>query len=174
MYAVGTLVRTLPAARQAFLQASGLRSVQQLMLSGTSDMRVKQKAMNLITDLIELAASGEQGWDYSEDHVNHFVSAVLQLLQQAEDLDTQEKALLALQSLLRQQGQAAHLALEELGAEAVLGEVLTGLELQGPDMAGHDQLRDSHHDSQEDMYHRYVIALCAELLHHLQIQHVDL
>lgn len=205
MYALSALVRLSAAAQDSFLSHGGLKALAQLMGHPSVPTKVKDRAMNLMTDLADLAAAEQeeeegQGGAGEQQHgglqaakwdtqlLTDFASAVLQLLQVgADDWDRKEKALLALRSLPQRHGAAGTAALVEAGAESTLREVLTELELLGPEIQDEEQLRheDAVHaaESQEEQeegrgapnaYLNYIIALCADLLHSLSLVHTEL
>lgn len=66
---------------------------------------------------------------WNESAMAAFAAAALDLLQQSEALDVKEKALFAMRTLLQRRGPAGGAALAHEGAEAVLREVLTELDL---------------------------------------------
>lgn len=189
MYAVGVLVRSpVQEARSRFYQLGGLKKLQSLMApsSGTA-LRVKSKVINLITDLIEMAATGDdtslETWD--DQVMSQFAAAALDMLGQAEELDGKEKALVAMRVLLTRRGGAGRAALEEENGEPVLREALTELDLLVEQLGGWSEsaLNDaaeqqggeaSSEDRDKRMYAVYVAHLCADVLHHLSIQHAEL
>jgi hypothetical protein len=126
-----------------------------------------------------------------------FAAAALDMLMQAEELDGKEKALMAMRILLLRRGTAGRAALEDEGAEAVLREALTELDLLVDKLGGYgdgensekQKAADHHHqqqiregdvdyqepsDKDRRMYATYVAHLCADVLHHLSIQHAEL
>jgi hypothetical protein len=134
--------------------------------------------------------------------MSQFAAAALDMLMQAEELDSKEKALMAMRILLLRRGDAGRAALEDEGAEAVLREALTELDLlvdnlggygdgedagdsgksQAADQQQQQQQQDGEGDGDEQgpsdkdrrMYATYVAHLCADVLHHLSIQHAEL
>jgi hypothetical protein len=129
--------------------------------------------------------------------MSQFAAAALDMLMQAEELDSKEKALMAMRLLLLRRGNAGRAALEDEGAEAVLREALTELDLlvdglggfgdgedagdsEGKKAANQQQQQDGDGEEQEPsdkdrrMYATYVAHLCADVLHHLSIQHAEL
>lgn len=66
---------------------------------------------------------------WNESAMGAFAAAALDLLQQSEALDVKEKALFAMRTLLLRRGPAGGGALAQEGAEAVLRETLTELDL---------------------------------------------
>jgi len=66
---------------------------------------------------------------WNESAMAAFAAAALDLLQQSEALDVKEKSLFAMRTLLQRRGPAGGAALAHEGAEAVLREVLTELDL---------------------------------------------
>jgi hypothetical protein len=135
--------------------------------------------------------------------MSQFAAATLDMLSQAEELDGKEKALMAMRTLLLRRGNAGRAALEDEGAEAVLREALTELDLLVDKLGGYgdsedgegsgkskaageqqqqkqQQQEDGDGDDQElsdkdrRMYATYVAHLCADVLHHLSIQHAEL
>lgn len=181
MYAVGVLVRSpVHEARSTFYALGGLKQLQTITApsSGTS-LRVKTKVINLITDLIEMAATGDdtslETWD--EGVMSQFAAAALSMLGQAEELDGKEKALMAMRVLLTRRGGAGRAALEEEGGEPVLREALTELDLLVDQLGGFEADAaddDAEEDKERRMYAVYVAHLCADVLHHLSIQHAEL
>jgi hypothetical protein len=157
-----------------------------LMNSPDTSARVKTKGVNLASDLLALAAksSGEDvgvdKWDSAL--MRQFASAALELLQASQgDLQRQETALLAMRQLLILRGMDGRDALDDAGAETVLREVLTLLELEGPEVE--DEVQMQHEDVFEGSQHggdqrwdfgRYVTHLCADILHYLSIEHEEL
>ena len=155
LYCLSAILRLSGAARGAFYRAAGVRALQQLLGSRGAGVRLKRKALGLLTDLVQLdagdvgavagggggadapATAGAQqqarpaaGLDYPAA-----VSAALQLLDAgredadaAPDFDMQEKALLALMALLDTQGgSAAAAAFTQSGGDAVLVRLQSGL-----------------------------------------------
>ncbi|WIA12966.1 hypothetical protein OEZ85_006580 [Tetradesmus obliquus] len=200
MYALGSIVRSPVAlARSQFYAQAGLGQLQALLgQAAGAPLRVKAKAINLIADLIEMTANGDdeslETWD--EKVMSQFAAAALDMLGQAEELDGKEKALAAMRLLLLRRGAAGRAALEDEGAEAVLREALTELDLLvdglggygdgegGEGQAGGQQQQQQQQqeegeeqeasDKDRRMYATYVAHLCADVLHHLSIQHAEL
>jgi hypothetical protein len=56
LYALAALVRNSAAIRAQFLDAGGLGVVQGLLSGGATPPRLRRKALNLLTDLMELDA----------------------------------------------------------------------------------------------------------------------
>jgi hypothetical protein len=131
--------------------------------------------------------------------MSQFAAAALDMLGQAEELDGKEKALMAMRILLLRRGNAGRAALEDEGAEAVLREALTELDLLVDKLGGFgdegtekDQAQQQQQQQQQEgeadgegegqelsdkdrrMYATYVAHLCADVLHHLSIQHAEL
>jgi hypothetical protein len=69
MYALGNIVRSpVPLARSQFYALAGLGKLQALLgQAAAAPLRVKSKAINLIADLIEMTANGDdtslETWD---------------------------------------------------------------------------------------------------------------
>jgi hypothetical protein len=69
MYGLGNIVRSpVPLARSQFYAAAGLGQLQALLgQAAGAPLRVKRKAINLIADLIEMTANGDdeslETWD---------------------------------------------------------------------------------------------------------------
>jgi hypothetical protein len=131
--------------------------------------------------------------------MSQFAAAALDMLMQAEELDSKEKALMAMRILLLRRGDAGRAALEDEGAEAVLREALTELDLLVDNLGGYGDGEDAgdsgknqaaDQQQQQDgegygdeqgpsdkdrrLYATYVAHLCADVLHHLSIQHAEL
>ncbi|KAF6264633.1 hypothetical protein COO60DRAFT_1634248 [Scenedesmus sp. NREL 46B-D3] len=202
MYALGNIVRSpVPLARSQFYAQAGLGQLQALLgQAAAAPLRVKSKAINLIADLIEMTANGDdeslETWDGKV--MSQFAAAALDMLMQAEELDGKERALAAMRILLLRRGDAGRAALEDEGAEAVLREALTELDLLVDKLGGYEdgedgeaggqsqaggqqqQQQQQQGDEQEPgdkdrrMYATYVAHLCADVLHHLSIQHAEL
>lgn len=85
----------------------------------------------------ELTATGDdtslETWN--DAALEAFAAASLDLLQQSEALDVKEKALHAMRTLLLRRGPAGGAALAQQGAEAVLREELTGMDLLSGELA---------------------------------------
>jgi hypothetical protein len=198
MYALGVLVRgPVPQARTTFFADAGLGKLQILMApKSRASHKVKAKALNLVSDLIEMTATGDDNSldTLDEGIMGQFAASALNLLQQSEALDAKEKALLALRILLLRRGQVGVNVLEDEGAEAILRETLTELDLlanQLTDTAKHlasttaqqagaavdteaDQDGQDSIVADELMFAQYVAHLCADVLHQLSIQHAEL
>jgi hypothetical protein len=130
--------------------------------------------------------------------------AALDVLQQSEAMEAKEKALLALRTLLTQRGAAGAGALEAHGAEAVLREELTSLDLAAAQLADEASaaeaaaeaaaaaaakqsaageaageaeqqvMHDAEVASHAHQFAEYVGHLCADVLHHLSVHHSEL
>lgn len=186
MYAASVLVRSpVQEARSSFYQQGGLKQLQTLAApSSKTPLRVKTKVINLITDLIEMTATGDDtSLDTWDDKVmSQFAAAALDMLGQAEELDGKERALMAMRVLLLRRGGAGRAALEEEGGEPVLREALTELDLMVDQLGGFEnsnadaagQQDSASEDEDKRRYAIYVAHLCADVLHHLSIQHAEL
>lgn len=122
--------------------------------------------------------------------MSQFAAAALDMLMQADELDGKEKALLAMRTLLLRRGPSGQAALHEEGAEAVLREALTELDLLVDSLGGYHEpgsgtaASEQHHyedgengqqgEREKRFYATYVAHLCADVLHHLSIQHAEL
>jgi hypothetical protein len=101
MYALSALVRLSASAQDSFLYHGGLKALAQLMGHPSVPTKVKDRAMNLMTDLADLAAAEQQeeegqGGAEPQQHgglqaakwdtqlLTDYASAVLQLLQVRE------------------------------------------------------------------------------------------
>eukprot|EP00775_Hariotina_reticulata_P011348 gene11348-11497_t len=196
MYALGVLVRgPVPQARTMFFADAGLGKLQTLMAPKAKvSQKVKAKALNLVSDLIEMTATGDDNSldTFDEKVMGQFAASALDLLQQNEALDAKEKALMALRILLLRRGAAGIKVLEDEGAEAILRETLTELDLLADQLADTAKRtasataqqdgaapdstadQDGQESTDELMFAQYVAHLCADVLHQLSIQHAEL
>ncbi|XP_024527110.1 hsp70 nucleotide exchange factor FES1 [Selaginella moellendorffii] len=99
LYAVSAVIRNYPAGHEAFYEQGGARLLQELLSSSSTSQRLMKKALFLVADLAEqLAEAGGGLSSYVPE--DELVESVVQILG-SSDLDTQEKALMALKSLAR-------------------------------------------------------------------------
>ncbi|KAJ7533211.1 hypothetical protein O6H91_13G037900 [Diphasiastrum complanatum] len=99
LYAVSALIRNFPFAQEEFYLEGGSVLLQEIMSNTSTDIRLRRKSLFLLTDLAEqqLEIGGKQNSHFADERL--LKSAVD--LMGSSDLDTQEKALMAVRSLAR-------------------------------------------------------------------------
>ncbi|CAM6095037.1 unnamed protein product [Calypogeia fissa] len=97
LYAVSALIRNFPSGQDAFYVDGGAALLQVLLSGENVDSRLKKKALYLLAELAEQQTDMEG--ELSDGIHDKLLIAVVKLAE-ANDLDTQEKALLALRNLI--------------------------------------------------------------------------
>ncbi|CAM6088552.1 unnamed protein product [Calypogeia fissa] len=97
LYAVSALIRNFPSGQDAFYVDGGAALLQVLLSGENVDPRLKKKALYLLAELAEQQTDMEG--ELSDGVHDKLLIAVVKLAE-ANDLDTQEKALLALRNLI--------------------------------------------------------------------------
>jgi len=101
LYAVSAIIRNNPDGQAVFYSEGGAHMLQDIMSNDSSDIRLRRKSVFLVADLaeqqFELEASGATRiFEASKEYLKSVVD-----LTAVPDLDTQEKALVALSRLLQ-------------------------------------------------------------------------
>jgi hypothetical protein len=189
MYALAALVRNSAAIRARFLDAGGLGVVQGLLAGGATPPRLRRRALNLLTDLMEAEPALQAALAADRDAL----LGILQLLgddgarrarhcwlalgcllaagagapsahaaarsQPAGDMDMQEKALLAIRGIMKSHPASGGLLLD-LGAQPVLRQL---------QQAYFQSAKEQQAQGEED-YARFMLRLADEVLQLLRQQ----
>lgn len=128
-------------------------------------MSLKKKSLNLFSDLLKQdAAVMEAIWNNESVQAGTLeilLRGMLLMLQESEDVDVQEKAMLALQLLMKQDPGIVE-TLRHLHAEQVLSAVHAHVSSE------------LSNDGEEDVYNGYLLGLCDELTASLHASHSEL
>jgi nucleotide exchange factor SIL1 len=157
LYALSAILRLHAAARDAFCQMDGMQALQALLHADAADVRLKHKALGLLTDMIH---AEQQQQDLGLDLAAAAMTA-LRLLERSSrqaakgsnswssadveaDLDLQEKALLALLAALDSQQSASVAAAvaryAEVGGAATLARLQASLQDVAAEQSGDEYL----------------------------------
>ncbi|OAY80467.1 Hsp70 nucleotide exchange factor FES1 [Ananas comosus] len=100
LYAISALIRNNDNGQQLFYSENGNIMLQDLITNSSVDIRLQKKALFLVADLADFQI--ENSYDSKLPFLNDrlFLKSVVDLTS-SDDLDLQEKALLAIRSLLR-------------------------------------------------------------------------
>jgi hypothetical protein len=149
-YALAALVRNSADIRKQFMAAGGPGLLLSVLAGDRTPPRVRRKALNLLTDLMEL--DSELRASVAADEAA--LGGIVALMQEQEDLDMHEKAMGALRGLVRSHAGVRGLLLG-LEADAVLRR------LQDSYWQAAVQQRE---EGDEDGYAGFMLRLCGEVL----------
>lgn len=97
LFAVSALIRNFPSGQEAFYSDGGALLLQVLLSSDNVDARLQKKALFLLAELAEQQIEME---GHMSDGLDDELLISVVRLAEADDLDTQEKALMAMRSLI--------------------------------------------------------------------------
>ncbi|XP_078433414.1 ARM repeat superfamily protein [Wolffia australiana] len=101
MYAISALIRNNAYGQELFLAEAGCEMLQELLRNSSVDLRLQKKTVQMIADLAEFQLEENAPfWDLPLFRSPIFFKSLVNLLS-FSDIDIQEKALMAIGSLLR-------------------------------------------------------------------------
>ncbi|CAK9264036.1 unnamed protein product [Sphagnum jensenii] len=145
LYAVSAIVRNFPLGQEAFYLEGGPLLLQELMGDSSGDIRLRRKSLFLVADLaeqIDKLAGGQLDAILelelnSGDSMNLFNEGLLKTvvnLLDASDMDTQEKALMAIRSLF---------GVSDAVREKIIGSCNLSAALERVKLQLHDAMKDT-------------------------------
>eukprot|EP01018_Ginkgo_biloba_P035045 Gb_33601 [translate_table: standard] len=99
LYAVSAIIRNNPDGQAVFYSEGGAHMLKVIMSNATSDIRLRRKSVFLVADLAEQQLE-TNGTVVTFQADKEYLKSVVDLIP-VPDLDTQEKALVAIKSLLQ-------------------------------------------------------------------------
>ncbi|MCO5599377.1 hypothetical protein L7F22_053479 [Adiantum nelumboides] len=124
LYALSAVIRNYPVGQEQFYSLEGASLLEDLMKDRSYDIRLRRKSLFLVADLAE--QQKESGGLHTKyEPSKSYLMAVVSLLE-ADDLDTQEKALMAIHSL----GGLSEIVRNTLKQECNLESAVHKLQLQ--------------------------------------------
>ncbi|GMI67144.1 hypothetical protein like AT3G51980 [Hibiscus trionum] len=136
-YAVSALIRNNVAGQQLFFEEAGDKMLQDILSSPSVDIRLRRKAVFLVGDLAECQLENIDKAEMPFFSNRLFLKSVVDLTA-SSDLDLQEKALVAIKSLLQLKTTEAMVFLEFCR----LGEALERMKKQLEDLMLEDDHRE--------------------------------
>ncbi|KAG6653732.1 hsp70 nucleotide exchange factor FES1 [Carya illinoinensis] len=100
LYAVSALIRNNPAGQELFYAEAGYMMLQDILSNSSIDIRLRRKAVILVGDLTECQLENVVKADLPFFSNQIFLKSVVDLMA-SDDLDLQEKALVAIKNLLQ-------------------------------------------------------------------------
>ncbi|KAI5060838.1 hypothetical protein GOP47_0023343 [Adiantum capillus-veneris] len=127
LYALSAVIRNHPLGQEQFYSIEGASLLEDLMRDKSSDMRLRRKALFLVADLAE--QQKQSGGVLAEHEPSKsYLMAVVRLVE-AEDLDIQEKALMAIHSLGGSSEHVRNLLKHECKVESALRKLQLRLDV---------------------------------------------
>lgn len=136
LYALSAVIRNHPSGQGHFYLHEGALLLEDLMTDESSDVRLQKKSLFLVADLAEQQKElGESIIKY--EPTKGYLLSVVNLVR-AEDIDTQEKALMAIRSLSDSSSRAHDLLRRECDVKSALDKLQLQLDvlLQSEDDSG--------------------------------------
>lgn len=127
LYAVSALIRNNEHGQELFYEANGNLMLQDIMSNVSTDMRLQKKAAFLVADLADYQLHNAENTKLSFLSNHLFLKSVVDLAL-STDLDLQEKALMAIRSLLRLSSTDASDFKDFCGLDTVLDRMRVRLE----------------------------------------------
>ncbi|PON34509.1 Coatomer beta subunit, partial [Parasponia andersonii] len=118
LYAVSALIRNNFDGQELFYAEAGALLLQDILSNATTDIRLQKKAVLLVGDLAEDADDDVIVVPLFSSRI--LLKSVVDLITASSDLDLQEKALLAIRSLLQLRTTEAQVLKELCGLDVVL------------------------------------------------------
>ncbi|XP_047310994.1 hsp70 nucleotide exchange factor FES1 [Impatiens glandulifera] len=100
LYAVSALIRNNELGRESFYAEAGVSLLQDILGNSSIDIRLRRKSVFLVADLVESQIESENKVELPFFSNHSFLKSVVDLMS-SNDLDLQEKALVAIKNLLR-------------------------------------------------------------------------
>ncbi|MCO5564000.1 hypothetical protein L7F22_017655 [Adiantum nelumboides] len=142
LYALSAVIRNYPMGQEQFYSLEGASLLEDLMKDRSYDIRLRRKSLFLVADLAE--QQKESGGLHTKyEPSKSYLMAVVSLLE-VDDLDTQEKALMAIHSL----GGLSEIVRNTLKQECNLESAVHKLQLQLEAFSQSDDLLDFVEDLQ--------------------------
>ncbi|GBG73488.1 hypothetical protein CBR_g16829 [Chara braunii] len=130
LHAVSAVVRNLEEAQTIFIRNGGLRLLRSLLIHERMDVRLKRKAIVLISQWVEEAVKSGGKTGYVPDDV--LLEAIVRLSEHV-DLDMREKALSTIALLVKTSEKTRDSLREECGAVEVMDRLKKQLRLLAED-----------------------------------------
>eukprot|EP00250_Pteridium_aquilinum_P007811 c17458_g1_i1 orf=378-1562(-) len=128
LYALSAIIRNQPLGQEHFYLLGGALLLEDLMKDASSDIRLRRKSLYLVADLAEQQKEfGGVLMKYEPS--KSYLMSIVNLVVVAEDLDTQEKALLAIRSLSDLSRTAHSMLRHECDIESTLDKLQVQLDV---------------------------------------------
>ncbi|OEL23512.1 hypothetical protein BAE44_0015470 [Dichanthelium oligosanthes] len=136
LYAISSLIRDNEHGQELFLSENGYAMLQYKLSTTSTNVRLQRKVVSLLAYVADFQLStGKSQAPFLSNH--HFIKSVVDMIS-APDLDLQEKALLAVRSLLQLTSSDA----SDLQKFSGLDDSLDALRVQLEELTSHEERRE--------------------------------
>lgn len=137
LYAISSLIRDNEHGQELFLSENGYAMLQHILSTTKTNVRLQKKVVSLLAYIADFQLN--TGKSQAPSLSNHlFIKSVVEMISSVPDLDLQEKALLAVRSLLQLTSADA----TDLQKFSGLDDSLNTLRVQLDELTSHEEQRE--------------------------------
>ncbi|XP_066394072.1 hsp70 nucleotide exchange factor FES1-like isoform X2 [Miscanthus floridulus] len=137
LYAISSLIRDNEHGQELFLSENGYAMLQHILSTTRTNVRLQKKVLSLLAYIADFQLN--TGKSQAPSLSNHlFIKSVVEMISSVPDLDLQEKALLAVRSLLQLTSADA----TDLQKFSGLDDSLNTLRVQLDELTSHEEQRE--------------------------------